>query len=599
MLIQNTLECRGLRVANASYFATRPYRVLKDIIGIDYSERSVMENARLLREGLVDLALIPTSEYAIHGGYVGLDFGLACTDKSESVYLCSKVKPNRLSAIFVLEESGTAAILLRFLTNQKWHSAPEILRVPKLPSYDELQQDQAVLTLEGIETQLDRYANKIDIAEEWYKLSGKPCVFLIWACLPAKLYSKKQRIIRDVMYRSATAVQPLVEEAANDALSKQLNLMKYWSANYHYYLNNEVLDGLDEFYVRAAEAHILPSSSYLSAGWPIVAKNKPRSLRKQTVDQIFDLLVKGQRLGIDHAKQLYEKASFADLAMLVDDRRLRFTNNCQVIKKLHLDLSDLKNENLLIKEIQLADKSGFHRVILLPTTLLRLSDYQNILLCIKQHSQLAIEAFTIPQLYQLSETEDCSLNEILAKLATAGLNYVSALGSGMLSHNGLIMHNSQYNISKWLSAFRQISRIGLKTFAYMHIDKRDTWDERFSHLQTLRSIQDEQQVFSSFEIRPMSFARVDSKQVEDYLRAIVVTRLFLDNIASFQESDALETSLSSLLAVSLGADKVAVQSTQPSSESAVRVSKILNSLGVLTEVQTKPNQKTGSEFEVH
>ena len=64
-----------LRASGIPQLAGVPYKLLAGLDFVSYEESSPTENARKLNEREVDLALIPAVDYALHGGYVGLEFG--------------------------------------------------------------------------------------------------------------------------------------------------------------------------------------------------------------------------------------------------------------------------------------------------------------------------------------------------------------------------------------------------------------------------------------------------------------------------------------------------------------------------------------------
>jgi cyclic dehypoxanthinyl futalosine synthase len=94
--------------------------------------------------------------------------------------------------------------------------------------------------------------------------------------------------------------------------------------------------------------------------------------------------------------------------------------------------------------------------------------------------------------------------------------------------------------AKWLEVMETAHTLGLKTTATMMIGTVETIEERTSHLQKIRDLQDRTGGFMSFI--PWTFQPgntvLGGKSISsiEYLRTLSLIRLFLDNFANVQGS---------------------------------------------------------------
>ena len=161
---------------------------------------------------------------------------------------------------------------------------------------------------------------------------------------------------------------------------------------------------------------------------------------------------------------------------------------------------------------------------------------------VHQHCLSATEILYIAHISKLS-LEDC-----ISRLREAGLDSIPGAGAEILSDEVRdVIGFRKDRTHEWLEAHRIAHRIGMRTSATMMYGHVELTEHRLQHLEHIRNLQDETGGFTAFiawNFQPDSTdlaadsERWGGKKATgyDYLRTIAVSRLYLDNIPSFQAS---------------------------------------------------------------
>jgi cyclic dehypoxanthinyl futalosine synthase len=134
-----------------------------------------------------------------------------------------------------------------------------------------------------------------------------------------------------------------------------------------------------------------------------------------------------------------------------------------------------------------------------------------------------------------------SIKDALKALIKAGLDSLPGGGAEVLVDR-VRQEISPHKISsaKWLEVMAIAHGLGLKTTATMMIGTVETIEERISHLQKIRDLQDRTGGFMSFipwTFQPGNTA-LGGKSISsvEFLRTLSLSRLFLDNFQNVQGS---------------------------------------------------------------
>ncbi|MCL5271307.1 MAG: dehypoxanthine futalosine cyclase [bacterium] len=154
---------------------------------------------------------------------------------------------------------------------------------------------------------------------------------------------------------------------------------------------------------------------------------------------------------------------------------------------------------------------------------------------------LHIHAYSPPEIAFLSKRSGRAVDEVLRRLAAAGLNSIPGGGAEILTDRVRArLSPGKVGAGRWIEVMRAAHRLGLRTTATMMYGLIETVAERVEHLRRLRDLQGETGGFTAFINWPFQPRGGGHKErfsgAFDYLRMTAVARLYLDNIPNIQAS---------------------------------------------------------------
>lgn len=173
---------------------------------------------------------------------------------------------------------------------------------------------------------------------------------------------------------------------------------------------------------------------------------------------------------------------------------------------------------------------------------LGLDFYTDLLVYLKaEFPNVAVHGFSPSEIVFLAAQAKLSLAEIIFELKKAGLNSIPGGGAEILVDRvrSLVSPN-KCSADEWLEVMAEAHRQGMRTTATMMFGHVETLEERLSHLEKLRMLQDETGGFTAFI--PWTFQpkntemNVPEASSPEYLKFLALSRLFLDNIPNIQAS---------------------------------------------------------------
>lgn len=123
--------------------------------------------------------------------------------------------------------------------------------------------DPALLALEERANRSERAEEELvyhDLAHEWRTQTGLPFVSAVWSG-PAGDKSFDERIVQDLVRsrdHGLANIEALAQEWSLKLPLSEQTIRTYLSENIHYVLDDECIEGMREFFRRAAEAGVLP-----------------------------------------------------------------------------------------------------------------------------------------------------------------------------------------------------------------------------------------------------------------------------------------------------------------------------------------------------
>ncbi len=264
--------CVMLRVGAVSYLNTKPLiYTLREQLG-DSGELSLDLPSHLaqdLREGRLDVALIPTIEYFSDDGYrIVSDAAIACHGPVWSVRLLSRVPIPQIKRLALDEGSRTSAVMVRVLLAEMHGLHPETIPLaidqpPESVDADAILMigDRAMDPAPGV------YREIWDLGDRWVRWTELPFVFATWVARPG-LDSTELGIDVDALACMLEASRDAglanlhriaADESAAHGLTQQ-DLYRYFAQNLHFKLGQRERIGMEAFRSRAAALGMLPQT---------------------------------------------------------------------------------------------------------------------------------------------------------------------------------------------------------------------------------------------------------------------------------------------------------------------------------------------------
>lgn len=238
------------------------------------------ECAARLADGRADIGLIPIASLATTPGLRILPgCTIASKGKVRSLILVHRasMSPNKLRSVAADAASRTTLIYARMLFH-KWGNA-EVPFLPMVADLDGMLEradaailigDPALLALEERNNQFERTGEELvylDLAEEWRKLTGLAFVSAVWAVAPTGIIVAggsvlDERVVQDFILsrdHGLANIDALVSEWSTRFPIPEQTIRMYLTANIHYLLDEECVEGMRGFFRMAAEYGILPA----------------------------------------------------------------------------------------------------------------------------------------------------------------------------------------------------------------------------------------------------------------------------------------------------------------------------------------------------
>ncbi len=241
------------------------------------------ECAARLADGRADIGLIPIAALATTPGLRILPgCTIASKGKVRSLILVHRasMSPSKLRSVAADAASRTTLAYARMMFH-RWGNA----QVPFLPMAADLDAmleradaailigDPALLALEERNNQFERTSEELaylDLAEEWRKLTGLAFVSAVWAVAPnvgagaagiARRAELDESVAQDFILsrdHGLANIDALVAEWSGRFAIPEETIRTYLTANIHYVLDEECVEGMRGFFRMAAEYGILP-----------------------------------------------------------------------------------------------------------------------------------------------------------------------------------------------------------------------------------------------------------------------------------------------------------------------------------------------------
>jgi chorismate dehydratase len=242
------------------------------------------ECADRLAAGTADLGLVPIAALAVTSG---LRIMPGCTIASKgrvrSLLLVRRANQpfSEIGTVAADTASRTTIAYTRILFN-KWSNA-NVRFIPMAADLDAMLDradaaivigDPALMALEERANRFERTGEELiyhDLAHEWRLLTGLPFISAVWCASPVAQHSSAwdDRVAEDLILSRDHGLQNIETLAAEWSrrlpISEQ-TIRTYLSANIHYVLDDECIEGMRGFFRMAAETGVLPEYEFSIRG---------------------------------------------------------------------------------------------------------------------------------------------------------------------------------------------------------------------------------------------------------------------------------------------------------------------------------------------
>ena len=298
-----------------------------------------------------------------------------------------------------------------------------------------------------------------------------------------------------------------------------------------------------------------------------------------TIDDIAEKIHASERITLDDARRLMGHPNVAEIGMLANTvreqlhpfdrvtynigRNINYTNVCWVkcdfCAFYRAPGSDegwtLPKEQIFQQIDELVNVGGKmekSNEILMQGGLnprLRIDYYEDLFSSIRErYPEIHQHCLSATEILYIAHISKLSLEDCIRRLRDAGLDSIPGAGAEILSDEVRdVIGFRKDRTHEWLEVHRVAHKLGMHTSATMMYGHVETTEHRLEHLEHIRNLQDEKGGFTAFiawNFQPdytdlaADAERWDGKKATgyDYLRTIAVSRLYLDNIPSFQAS---------------------------------------------------------------
>jgi len=554
------------------------------------------ECARKLEAGECDVALVPVAAYAAHPEWeVVPGVAIAARGAVQTVVVASMQPLETLRVIHLDAASRTSVILLRLLLAERGLS-PELVPCTHDEIVDRIRDDEGALVIGDAAFGVHRrFPHVVDLAAEWFTLTGLPMVFAFWAARPgvltdAHVAALERARSKGILFaeRYAEHYRDQLEREQPGAPLESIHVYTdYLRRSIRYNLDAYEREGLIEFLSRAHQAGLLRIPGLEAADTVHVAfrgatyeglLHARRGRPLASVDTLLERAAAGERLDLAEGMLLLERADTFALGEAADarrqalhpdgivtyiiDRNVNYTNVCTARCKFcnfyvppNADGGYVLSKEVLAQKFAETEALGGVQILLQGglNPALGLAYYEDLFRWSKANFSLRMHALSPTEIIHIAHLEDIGIEEVLVRLRAAGMDSLPGGGAELL-HDEIRNRISPFKntTDEWLEVMRVAHRLGIKSTCTMVFGFQESAEHLLVHLDRLRTVQDEalarapagqlpEGYFTAFITWPFQAEGTRLKLRDDtsawrYLRMQALARLYLDNIPNIQVS---------------------------------------------------------------
>ncbi len=202
--------------------------------------------AELAKAGQCDIALVPVAALSeIPNAKIITSFCLSTAGAVNTVALLSNTQLEQIHTIYRDSHSRTSVKLCEILCDELWNISAEFKE--GIPLECELASGEAIVAIgDKVFDIQDRFKYKLDLGEEWYRLTALPFVFAVWVALTPRGLSVEDELDSALEYGVKHIEEALDSHTAADDPLRPRNL-HYLNSSMEYDLSDEKLRAMELF----------------------------------------------------------------------------------------------------------------------------------------------------------------------------------------------------------------------------------------------------------------------------------------------------------------------------------------------------------------
>jgi chorismate dehydratase len=250
---------RAVRLGAVSYLNAEPHvHGLEGDPGFRIERDLPSRVARRLHAGEVDLGIIPSIEYAFGPYAIVPGAAIASRGPVRSVCLFHRGPLERVRRVALDTSSRASAALVRVLLRERLGRDPQY--VPMGPGLvDMLAVADAALLIGDRALDQEGELPRLDLGEEWLRLTGLPFVFAFWAGRAGAVNPAGVRRLQAALADGRAHADQIAERQARGVPGRAERYRGYLRENIVFELGEQEQAGLREFYRRAHALSLIPA----------------------------------------------------------------------------------------------------------------------------------------------------------------------------------------------------------------------------------------------------------------------------------------------------------------------------------------------------
>lgn len=246
-----------IRIGAVEYLNTKP--LICDLEKLAPEAELILEVPSLLadrlREGSLDVALIPVIEYFRAGTYsIVPDISIASRGPVLSVTLFSRTPWEKIKRIALDAGSRTSAALCQTLLRKRHGVTPELVPLPMDHAAEDADADAVLLIGDrAMRACLPGFAHAFDLGQEWHDWVGLPFVYAFWAVREGVELGPVAAALHEAKRRGLDRIGPIAHDEAPRLGLDAGFCRRYLQSIIHFDLGPREQAGLHHYYMLACE----------------------------------------------------------------------------------------------------------------------------------------------------------------------------------------------------------------------------------------------------------------------------------------------------------------------------------------------------------